>query len=157
MRFGDAVTLKWSSVRDGYLDYDMRKTGKRIYLKLTDKAQQILNHYRGKGKPNPNHFVFPLLDNRKDYSDKNFLSKQISSKTALVNKYLKDIRSLTEINENITTHIARHSFAQLANKKNVRLLDIKDMLGHSSVDTTMNYLESLGEDHLDETVEELFN
>lgn len=157
MRFGDAVTLTWSSIRDGYLDYDMRKTGKRIYLKLTDQALQILSHYRGEGKPNPNHFVFPLLDNRKDYSDKNFLSKQISSKTALVNKYLKDIRSLTEINENITTHIARHSFAQLANKKNVRLLDIKDMLGHSSVDTTMNYLESLGEDHLDETVEELFN
>lgn len=157
MRFGDAVTLKWSSIKDGYLDYDMRKTGKRIYLKLTDHALKILNHYKGEGKPNSTHFVFPLLDHRKDYSNKNYLSNQISSKTAIVNKYLKKIRILADIDENITTHIARHSFAQLANKKNVRLLDIKDMLGHSSVDTTMNYLESLGDDHLDKTVAELFN
>lgn len=157
MRFGDAVTLKWKSIRDGHLDYEMRKTGKRIYLKLTDQALNILKRYRGKEKPNPNHFIFPLLDNRKDYSDKNYLTKQISSKTTLVNKYLKKIRSLTQIDENITTHIARHSFAQLANKNNIKLLDIKDMLGHSNVETTMSYLESLGDDHLNKTVEKLFN
>ncbi|MBO6584758.1 MAG: site-specific integrase [Gracilimonas sp.] len=157
MRFGDAVTLKWSSIKEGYLDYEMRKTGKRMYLKLTGKALRIIKQYRGTTKPNPKHFVFPLLDNRKDYSDENFLSAQISSKTAIVNKYLKEIKGQTDINENITTHIARHSFAQLANKKKVRLLEIKEMLGHSSVETTTKYLESLGNDHLDKTVEGLFN
>ncbi|MGN8225528.1 site-specific integrase [Gracilimonas sp. BCB1] len=157
MRFGDAVTLKWSSIKDGYLDYEMRKTGKRMYLKLTDQALRILSHYKGSKTPDAKHFVFPLLDNRKEYTDENFLSAQISSKTTIVNKYLKEIKSQANINENITTHIARHSFAQLANKKNVRLLEIKEMLGHSSVETTTKYLKSLGNDHLDKTVENLFN
>lgn len=156
MRFGDAVTLKWISIKGRDMDYVMRKTGKRINITLLPQALKILNHYKGEEKPNSDHYVFPLLDNRKDYSDETYLANQINSKTTLVNTNLKKIKTLTEIDENITTHIARHSFAQLANKKNARLLDIKDMLGHSSVETTMNYLESLGDDHLDKTVEKLF-
>lgn len=157
MRFGDAVTLKWSSIKGRDMDYVMRKTGKRINITLLPQALKILSHYKGEEKPNCDHFVFPFLDNRKDYSIETFLSDQISSKNTLVNANLKKIKKLTEIDVNITTHIARHSFAQLANKNNVKLLDIKDMLGHSSVITTMNYLESLGDDHLDETVADLFN
>lgn len=157
MRFRDVVTLKWRNIKDGKLEYVMSKTRKMISQRLLPRAQKIINHYKGKEAPNKSHYIFPFLDNRKDYSNSEFFGRQISSKNALVNKYLKEIKKKAEIDEHISFHIARHSFAQLANKKDIRLLDIKDMLGHSSVDTTMSYLESLGDDHLDKTVAELFN
>jgi integrase len=156
MRFRDVITLKWGNVKDGKLEYVMSKTKKRISQRLLPHAHRILKLYQEDGPVNKTHFIFPFLDHRKDYSDPTYLSKQISSKNALVNKYLKEIKNRAEIDEHVSFHIARHSFAQLANKKDKRLQDIKDMLGHSSVDTTMKYLKSLGDDHLDKTVESLF-
>lgn len=135
----------------------MSKTQKLITQRLLPQSIKILDHYRGEETPQRSHFIFPFMDDRKDYSDPEFLEKQVSAKNALVNKYLTEVKKKAEIDEHISFHIARHSFAQLANKKDIRLLDIKDMLGHSSVDTTMSYLESLGDDHLDNTVAGLFN
>jgi len=157
MRFRDVITLKWKNFKDGKLEYIMSKTQKLITQRLLPQSIKILDHYRGEENPQRSHFIFPFMDHRKDYSDPEYFEKQILAKNALVNKYLVEIKKKAEIDEHISFHIARHSFAQLANKKDIRLLDIKDMLGHSSVDTTMSYLESLGDDHLDNTVAGLFN
>ena len=157
MRFKDVITLKWENIKDDKLIYIMSKTRHRISQKLLQPARRILDLYKQEEVPNKDHYVFPFLDHRIDYSDPKFYSNQISSKNAMVNKYLKKIKEKADIDGHISFHIARHSFAQLANKKDVRLLDIKDMLGHSNVNTTMNYLESLGDDHLDSTVAGLFS
>jgi integrase len=157
MRFRDVIALKWKNVKGDHLEYEMSKTRKRITLRLIPQAQRILKLYKGNSDVEKDHFVFPFLDARKDYSVSEYYENQVGAKNALVNKYLSEIKKKADIEEHISFHIARHSFAQLANKKDIRLLDIKDMLGHSSVDTTMNYLESLGDDHLDNTVAGLFN
>lgn len=44
----------------------------------------------------------------------------------------------------LTTYVARHSFATALNRKGVPLTVIKEMLGHSSILTTQNYIASLG-------------
>lgn len=157
MRFRDVLNLKWDNIKEGRLSYTMIKSGKFISMKLVDQAKVILDMYKPKERINKGHFIFPFMDHRKDYTNEEFFSKQVSSKNALVNKYLKKLQKEAGIDENLSFHIARHSFAQRANEQELRLNEIQELLGHSDVKVTMKYLKSLGEDHLDSTVEGLFN
>jgi len=156
MRFRDVLQLKWENVKDGRLTYITSKSSKHISLKLPQPAQEILNHYRN-GESQSNDFIFPLFDDRFDYSDPTFLEKQISAKNALINQRLDDLQSLAEIKQSISFHISRHSFAQRARLKGISIDDIKDLLGHSDYKTTMNYIESLGEEHLDKVAAGIFD
>lgn len=57
-----------------------------------------------------------------------------------MNLYLKDIAASCRIDKNLTTHVARHTFATtiaLANK--VSLQNVSKMLGHSSTRMTEHY------------------
>ncbi len=57
-----------------------------------------------------------------------------------MNSYLKEIADFCGINKNLTTHVARHTFATtvtLAN--NVPLQDVSAMLGHASTRMTQHY------------------
>lgn len=57
-----------------------------------------------------------------------------------MNLYLKDIAASCGIDKNLTTHVARHTFATtiaLANK--VSLQNVSKMLGHSSTRMTEHY------------------
>lgn len=157
MRFSDAVDLKWDNIKEGRLNYVMKKNGKFISMKLVPQAQVIVNKYRTKEKVQENRFIFPFFDPRKDYSNKEFFKKQVSSKNALVNKYLKKLQKKAGIAENLSFHIARHSFAQLANERELRLNEIQELMGHSDVKVTMNYLKTLDDSHLDNTMEKIFN
>ncbi len=63
---------------------------------------------------------------------------------ANMNSYLKDIAASCGIEKNLTTHIARHTFATtitLANK--VSLQNVSKMLGHSSTRMTEHYARVL--------------
>jgi len=157
MRFRDVVNLKWANIKEDRLNYVMSKSGKRISLKLIPQALEILNNYKPEGKVKKDYFIFPFLDHRKDYSDSTYYEGQVSSKNALVNKYLKKLQNKASIDENISFHIARHSFAQLANEQELRLNEIQELLGHSDVKTTMKYLKTLGGNHLDNSMEKIFN
>jgi site-specific recombinase XerD len=165
MRFGDVMNLKWKKIKDGRLTYITLKNGKRISMKLLPQAKRILARYGAKTAENGEHFVFPFLDhrkvyansNKKDYTKSTYFKRQVSSKNALVNKNLKKLQKKAKIEENLSFHISRHSFAQLAHENDLRLTEIQELLGHSDIKTTMTYLKSLGEDHLDSTVEGLFN
>ncbi|HLR36858.1 MAG TPA: tyrosine-type recombinase/integrase, partial [Chitinophagaceae bacterium] len=66
------------------------------------------------------------------------------------------IAELAEIEENVTTHIARHSFANFARKKGMSLYSISKALAHSNLKTTEQYLNSFDEEMLDTEMENLF-
>ncbi|MFH5885323.1 tyrosine-type recombinase/integrase [Halalkalibaculum sp. DA3122] len=157
IRIRDACLLRWENIKDGRLIYIMSKTGKRMSIKLPRQADDIIAQYKPDGKVKNEHFLFPFLDHRIDYSDKEFLDNQISSKNALINKYLTKLQKLAEIDQHISFHVARHSFAQRCLEKGLRIIEIKDLLGHKNITTTMKYLKSLDNQHLDTTVENLFN
>ncbi|MBN9293614.1 MAG: site-specific integrase [Flavobacteriia bacterium] len=56
------------------------------------------------------------------------------------NGYLKEIAAICGVNRNLTTHLARHTFADLMlNVCNIPLEDVSKMMGHKSIRTTMQY------------------
>jgi integrase len=66
----------------------------------------------------------------------------ISGATALINKYLKKVAKKAEIQKNISTHVARHTFAYLMVAKNVNPFIMKELLGHSDIRVTQIYAKA---------------
>ena len=92
------------------------KTGVLSRIPLLPIAKMILDRYRGGEK------LLPIQD------------------PADVNKYLKDIAILCNINKRITFHTSRHTFAStvtLAN--NISLEVVSKMLGHTNTRMTTHY------------------
>jgi integrase len=153
IRISDILLMTWDNIQDGRLVYNMFKTKKLHSLIIKEKPQAILEIYRDKGES----FIFPFLSDRYDYSDPMYLHNQIGAKTALINKYLKDIAIKAEINKNITTHTARHSFADIARQKTDNIYNLSKTLGHSSLKVTEAYLSSFDEKAVDDTLDSMFN
>jgi len=154
IRASDLITMQWKNVADGRLTYKMHKTQKVHSVKLLDKPKHILDYY---DSDDPDHYIFPFFKNDIDYSDPVFLHNQISAKTALLNKYLKQIATKAGIHKNISTHTARHSFADIARKKTDNLYNLSKTLGHSSLKITESYLASFDEDAIDDTLNSVFD
>ena len=55
-----------------------------------------------------------------------------------MNSYLKEIADVCGIQKNLSTHIARHTFASLAIANKVSLESIAKMLGHTDIRTTVS-------------------
>lgn len=155
IRAADCIQLKWINISDGRLNYQMGKNKKWQDIKLVKPASDILSLYKT-NLTGMDEFIFPFLDNSKDYSDMNFLYNQLSSKNALINKYLKSLALKAGINKKISFHISRHSFANIAKDK-ISIYELKEILNHSSVKETETYLASLNEVEKDSSIDKIFN
>ena len=168
IRAGDLMQLRWLNInKEGRLEYVMDKTGKERSIKLLPQALKILKLYKGEKKTD---FIFPFLDNDSEYAklitniDKDKTSpellekllKRISANISLFNKGLKTLAGKAKIKKNLCTHIARHSFSDIARKK-VSVYDISKMLGHSDIKVTQAYLSSFDVEAMDKAMEEVFN
>lgn len=173
MRFGDTIQLRQCYVvkDSGYrLKYTMEKTDKNKNIVLIPEAVEILKNYMDLDKPSKN-YIFPFLNNSAPFakavtsaekaslnpSEVMDLKKALSSKNALINKKLKELAELAGIDKHISTHIARHSFADLARRKNENVYDIRSVLGHSDIKVTQSYLANLDTDTQDKALKNVFH
>ena len=73
------------------------------------------------------------------------------------NRLLRRVKTLAKklkLGDNIGVHTLRHTFASHLVMKGVDLATIKQLLGHSDIETTMIY-SHLTDDHVDRAVEKL--
>ena len=70
-------------------------------------------------------------------------------------KALKILAQKAGIAKNVTSYVARHSFAMCLREKGVSIDIIGETLGHQSVLTTKAYVREFGVEVLDEAVEVL--
>ena len=60
------------------------------------------------------------------------------------NAYLKEVADLCQIEKNLTTHLARHTFATTVTLNNdVPMETVSKMLGHKNIKTTQIYAKVL--------------
>lgn len=155
IRVADFIQLKVNNIQEGRVVYRMDKTGGVASIKIHDKAKEILSHYFKEGLK-PYDYIFPILDNKVDYTDPVFLFRRISAKNALINKYLKKIAQKAGIDKNVSFHTARRSFANVARSKIADISKIQKMLGHSSIKITEIYLDSLTDHSLDVDTDKIY-
>ena len=152
IRISDILLMTWDNIKDDRLVYTMYKTNKAHSLKLKKKPLEILEKYKG----NDDSYIFPFFSDRFDYSDPMFMHNQIGAKTALINKYLKEIAKKAGVNKKVTTHTARHSFADIARQKTDNIYNLSKTLGHSSIKITEAYLATFDEKAVDDTLDSIF-
>lgn len=133
-RIGDILTLRQSEIKNGRVVRDARKTDKPMDILVTPQAQEIIDRYKG------GYYVLPLL---KLTINELAERKAIKSATSMVNRYLKIIADMAGIDKNLTTHVARHTFANLMDKSGATTKRVMDMLEHSDLNTTDIYLDTL--------------
>lgn len=151
LRIGDILSLRWINVHQGRLRYGMEKTDIDRSVLLLPQALTILDHYRDP-ENRGGDFIFPIMDGDKDYTSVKTLSQEKEIKTAVVNKYLKQIAAQAGIMSKITSHTARHSAADFLRREGVSVYDISKILGHSKISTTEVYLASLDQDSMDDAL-----
>ena len=154
IRISDAIKLKWSDFKDGRLFYVMNKNEKPLSLKVSEKAEAILEYYK-KEKEDNNGFIFPFLKDVNE-SDTEDVFRKTRNATKLLNKYLKRIGEMCEIDKNLSNHIARHSFGNIAgNKIHPRML--QKLYRHSDLKTTLIYQANFIHEEADDALEEVIN
>jgi integrase len=152
MRIGDALSLRWDNIRSGRLLYRMSKSGRQMDIKIIPQAQDILDQYEQLGGVD---HIFPFM--RGSGADQRIYLQEIENKTVIINKYLKKIATQAGITKNISTHIARHTFASMMDRSGMSITNMQHLLGHSSASITDSYIRDLRKsDELDDIVDGMF-
>jgi site-specific recombinase XerD len=72
-----------------------------------------------------------------------------------VNANLKTIAKMLNIDIDLTTYVARHSYATVLKRSGVSVALISETLGHSDLKTTQIYLDSFENEQIDEAMKNL--
>lgn len=151
INFTDIANLTKDNIIEGKrLHYIRQKTGKLIKLGLSEEALQIIKRYAVESKG----YLFPILNAQ---LHKTPLQKQnrIHKMLGKVNKNLKLLAADLGVEANLTTYVARHSFASVLKKSGVNIALISEALGHSDLATTQIYLDSFDNEQVDEAMKNL--
>ncbi len=107
MNFADMMRLRWLDVTDKRITYARAKTQGNFSLKIVPPVREILNYYNKNRRDTD--YVFPILlhDVLTPMQIENRKHKILSQ----YNKALKILANKAGITKNVTSYVARHSFA----------------------------------------------
>lgn len=147
INFIDIALLKSENIMDNRIIYYRHKTKKRIIVPLQQKAIELIDKYRG------GIYLFPILSafhkTEKQIADR--LHKVLSK----INKHLKRIGKELNLPIPLTTYVARHSYATVLKRSGVSTSIISESLGHSTERITQVYLDSFGNEQMNEAMKNL--
>lgn len=153
MNFADMANLKWENISNDRIIYKRSKTKHRFNIEISEEIQEILNYYKYQNRSS--EYVFPILL-RDDLTP-----KQIAYRKHKVlqryNKKLKEIAKIANVEQIITSYVARHSFATILKYLGTSVELISEMMGHSNVEITKSYLKDFGDEILDTESRKILN
>lgn len=144
MNVKDFCLLKWSNIEGQMLTYkraktqSSRKESKLISVALKPETLEIIRKW-GQPSISKEAYIFPHLKQGMSAEAERAAYKQL---TKTINKYMKRICVELGFNKDVTTYFARHSFATVLKRSGAKIEMISELLGHSSVAVTDNYLDS---------------
>jgi len=148
----DVANLTPENIIDGRLIYERQKTHGIINLVMLDDAKAIIDRYTTYQKHAG--YLFPILDNRKHITPMQKFNRVRKLCTQL-NKELHKIAANLKIKEDVTTYVARHSFATVLKKSGVNIGIISQALGHQDIKTTQVYLAQFDDEQVDVAMQNL--
>ena len=151
MNFIDMLKLQWTDIADNRISYIRSKTGRLFVMEILDPVIEILDYY--KSYPSNTNYVFPILlhEGLKESQIQNRKKKVLKQ----YNKGLKEIAKIIGINKNLTSYVARHSYATNLKHAGVNISIISESLGHANLDVTERYLKEFKNEVIDEATKRL--
>ncbi len=149
MSFIDVYNLTHENIVDNYLIYVRSKTQVSLQVKITPEMKHLLKLYRRKHSA----WIFPFLHEKMHgYGD-------VSAQSSLrrINRYLREVGDMLELQHPLTTYVMRHSWASLMLEAGSELGVISQSLGHTSMHTTEIYLSNLSVGKIDKAADDMLN
>ena len=134
MSFVDMAFLKKKDLQNGILTYRRNKTGQLLFVKWEKPMQELIDKYDTFDTP---YLLSVIRNNGVDEWH------QYQNAAHRINRNLKQIGKQIGLDIPLTTYVARHAWASIAQSKNIALSVISEALGHDSEQTTRIYLASL--------------
>ncbi len=154
IRISDVLRLRWGDFKDNRISYRMGKNNKIVNVAIPIKAKQILDLYIPKKKTSK-LLIFPLL-NTANWEDIDDIQRKINTAIGVCNTHLKKIGKLAAIEKNISNHIARHSFGNIASDK-IPISKLQKLYRHSSLTTTAIYQGNFIHQDVDEALNDVLD
>jgi integrase len=148
INFIDIAQLQWKNIVQDRIEYTRAKTGKIIQFKLLPPAKAIIEHYRPLTGNHPDHYIFPILNRLKHVTPLQ-IDNRVAKVLKRVNSELKEIARLAQIDANLTTYVARHTYATVLKKSGIPTAVISEALGHRSEFITQTYLKNFENEVVD--------
>ena len=148
----DVANLTSENIIDGRLIYERQKTHGMINLVMLDEAKAIIERYATYQKRAG--YLFPILDNRVHITPMQKFNR-VRKLCHQINKELHSLAKELGIQEDVTTYVARHSFATVLKKSGVNIGIISQALGHQDIKTTQIYLSKFDDDQVDSAMKNL--
>lgn len=136
MSFVDMAFLRKDCLVGGMLTYSRMKTRQTLSLAWEPCMQEIVNRYASLAQGTP--YLLPIITHMDGSERQQYL-------TALrnCNRALKRVGDRLSLQVPLTTYVARHTWASMAQEMHVPLQVIQEGMGHESLRTTQVYLASI--------------
>jgi len=144
----DIVHLRWKDIdwKEGVIQFVRKKTERAnksnqvqitavIHPHITEVIQR-----RGVDDSQPEHYVFSIIEANQTAEEQH---KHTQEFVRRINIGLKQIAKELNLTKNLTTYTARHSHAYALLMGGASMEVIMDQFKHSSMKTTMNYIDSI--------------
>jgi len=141
MPFIDLAHLRKSDVQGDVIYYCRRKTGTPVQVAILPEARVILNKYAGQVVGSSRLLPLVALEGKDGY-------RQYQSALHRQNRQLKELAAHLGIQENLTTYVARHTWATLAYHNGVDVGVVSQGMGHHTEEITRTYLASFSQARL---------
>lgn len=142
MNMRDIANLKYENITADSIQYKRQKTERTskesglIQVPLNDELRSLIAELSTDEKF-PGNFVFPILNHNMDAIARD---KAVRQFIKITNKYIKSICEANQLPV-FTTYSARHSYASMMKFAGVKIEMIRELLGHTDIRTTENYLK----------------
>lgn len=158
INFKDIARLKNENIKGDQIHFVRAKTirTRRDYTPIKTSLRvetiEIIEKWRNPDR-SPQAYLFPILD--KGLTPKQE-TRRIQDFIKKTNEKLEGIGTALKLPLKLTTYVARHSFATIAiNKAGAPIEYISEALGHSTLNTTRNYIDSFEDKRIKQITDSL--
>ena len=157
VRVGDLLQAYSANFKNDRFVYKSDKTGGNYDMKLIPEAIAIIDKYKDRYERLFPFFVWQTNPKADKFENEKKRLKTKESATAVVNNLLKSISKIAEVEKNVSSHMARHTYAKLADAAIRNPMVTMDLLGHGSLNIHQKYLEDIRkDDELDDAADRVF-
>ena len=150
--FVDIANLTPQNIIEDRLIYQRQKTHGNINLLLSKEASTIIEKYSAYQQEAD--YLFPILHCKRHITPMQ-KSNRVHKICHQVNAELRIFAKELGISAEVTTYVARHSFATILKKSGVNIGIISQALGHQDIKTTQIYLSKFDNEQVDDAMKNL--
>ena len=157
MNVKDFCLLKWENIEGNMITYIREKTKRtskeqrKIEVAIKPETQDVINKW-GIRSLQKDAYIFPHLNKDMNAETQRDTHKQL---TKVINDNMKRIAKKLEIDKDVTTYYARHSFATILKHSGAGIEMISELLGHSNTSVTQSYLKGFAKEEIQKQTDPL--